>query len=115
MEVQKLRFPEKSLQCTKNKSMDLIQVRRLADKEKIELAYSYDHFLCFFPLWTDSELSQHSAADSEVDVSEKDMKELKGNKMLSMEAKNVLSDLELDSDDESGRYFSLFVKCNFKY
>lgn len=43
------------------------------------------------------------------------MKELKGNKMLSMEAKNVLSDLELDSDDESGRYFSLLVKFNFKY
>ena len=97
-----------------NKSMDLIQVRRLADKEKIKLANLYDHFLCFFPHWTDSELSQHSAADSEADVSEKDMKELKGNKMLSMEAKNILSDLELDSDDESGRYFSLFVKYNFK-
>lgn len=69
--------------------------------------YIYNHVLCFFPLWTDSELSQHSsgpAAESEADVSEKDMKDLKGNKMLSMEAKNILSDLELDTDDESGRY-----------
>jgi len=38
------------------------------------------------------------------------MKDLKGNKMLSMEAKNILSDLELDTDDEAGRYFSLIVK-----
>lgn len=43
------------------------------------------------------------------------MKDLKGNKMLSMEAKHILSDLELDSDDESGRYFSLIVNCNFMY
>ena len=35
--------------------------------------------------------------------------------MLSMEAKHILSDLELDTDDESGRYFSLIVKCNFKH
>lgn len=43
------------------------------------------------------------------------MKELKGNKMLLMEVKNVLFDLELDFDDEFGRYFLFFVKCNFKY
>jgi len=43
------------------------------------------------------------------------MKDLKGNKMLSMEAKNILSDLELDTDDESGRCFLLFVKCNFRH
>ena len=34
---------------------------------------------------------------------EKDVKDLKGNKILSTEAKNILSDLELDTDDESGR------------
>ena len=33
---------------------------------------------------------------------EKDVKDLKGNKILSTEAKNILSDLELDTDDESG-------------
>ena len=37
------------------------------------------------------------------------MKDLKGNKMLSMEAKHVLSDLELDTDDESGKCFLLIV------
>ena len=61
----------------------------------------------FSPHWTDSELSQHSsgpATESEADVSEKDVKNLKGNKILSVEAKNILSDLELDTDDESGRY-----------
>lgn len=92
-------------------------MRRFADKEKIELAICIatcmKMFYAFFPLWTDSELSQHSsgpAAESEADVSEQDMKDLKGNKMLSMEAKNILSDLELDTDDEAGRYFSLIVK-----
>ena len=34
---------------------------------------------------------------------EKDVKDLRGNKILSTEAKNILSDLELDTDDESGR------------
>lgn len=33
---------------------------------------------------------------------ENDVKDLKGNKILSTEAKNILSDLELDTDDESG-------------
>ena len=33
---------------------------------------------------------------------EKDVKDLKENKILSTEAKNILSDLELDTDDESG-------------
>lgn len=58
-----------------------------------------------FPLWTDSDVSQHSscpAAESEADVNEEDMKDLRGNKMLSTEAKNILSDLDLDTDDESG-------------
>lgn len=35
---------------------------------------------------------------------DKDVTDLKGNKMLSTEAKNILSDLELDSEDESGKF-----------
>lgn len=35
---------------------------------------------------------------------DKDVTDLKGNKMLSTEAKNILSDLELDSEDESGEF-----------
>ena len=41
------------------------------------------------------------------------MKDLKSNKILSTEAKNILSDLELDTDDESGRYFLFVITFNF--
>ena len=47
------------------------------------------------------EHSSGHAKESERDA-ENDVKDLKGNKMLSTEAKNILSDLELDTDDESG-------------
>lgn len=62
---------------------------------------------CFtFPLSPDSELSwEHSsgqAAESEADTDE-GVNDLKGNRMLSTEAKNILSDLELDSEEEDGR------------
>ena len=53
----------------------------------------------------DSELSWErsagQAAELERDADE-DVKDLKGNRMLSTEAKNILSDLDLDTDDESG-------------
>ena len=54
---------------------------------------------------SDSELSwEHSSGHAKESVrdAEKDVKDLKGNKILSTEAKNILSDLELDTDDESG-------------
>lgn len=74
---------------------------------------NFTHFYFSFPLWTDSELSLHSsgpAAESEEDVNDEEMKDLKGNKILSMEAKNILSDLELDTDDESGGWFLINIK-----
>lgn len=55
----------------------------------------------------DSELSwEHSsvgAVESETGA-DKGVIDLKGNRMLSTEAKNILSDLELDSEDESGKF-----------
>lgn len=42
------------------------------------------------------------AAELERDADE-DVKDLKGNRMLSTEAKNILSDLDLDTDDESDK------------
>ena len=41
----------------------------------------------------------------EADVHDEDVKDLKENRILSSEAKNILSDLELDTDDESGRWY----------
>ena len=62
--------------------------------------------LLYFPeTGSDSELSwEHSSGHAKESVrdAEKDVKDLKGNKILSTEAKNILSDLELDTDDESG-------------
>ncbi|CAH3192912.1 unnamed protein product, partial [Porites evermanni] len=55
---------------------------------------------------SDSELSWvHSSGHAKESVrdAEKDVKDLKGNKILSTEAKNILSDLELDTDDESDK------------
>ena len=62
----------------------------------------------------DSELSwEHSsvgAVESETGA-DKGVTDLKGNRMLSTEAKNILSDLELDSEDESGKFFLYTVHC----
>ena len=62
--------------------------------------------MLYFPeTGSDSELSwEHSSGHAKESVrdAEKDVKDLKGNKILSTEAKNILSDLELDTDDESG-------------
>ena len=41
--------------------------------------------------------------ESEAGV-DKDVSDLKVNRMLSTHAKNILSDLELDSEDESGKF-----------
>ncbi|RMX60147.1 hypothetical protein pdam_00010105 [Pocillopora damicornis] len=55
---------------------------------------------------SDSELSQNSpvaAKEFEAVGPDEDVKDLRGNRILSTEAKNILSDLELDTDDESDK------------
>ena len=77
----------------------------LNDPHQIQKNYWSDWICNFFLLSTDSELSQNSpvaAKEFEAVGPDEDVKDLRGNRILSTEAKNILSDLELDTDDESG-------------
>ena len=77
----------------------------LNDPHQIQKNYWSDWICNFFLLSTDSELSQISpvaAKEFEAVGPDEDVKDLRGNRILSTEAKNILSDLELDTDDESG-------------